>query len=109
MGYFFTQLNEAQVFAIVPPAITELGNSSGFDLMLQDAGNVGHDGLLEARNQLLGMAAQNEQVAGVRPNGQEDAPQLKVNINQEQAAAYGLPISAINGVISTAWGVVLRQ
>jgi multidrug efflux pump len=104
MGYFFTQLNEAQVFAIVPPAITELGNASGFDLMLQDAGNVGHDGLLEARNQLLGMAAQNEQVAGVRPNGQEDAPQLKVNINQEQAAAYGLPISAINGVISTAWG-----
>ncbi|CAM4060100.1 efflux RND transporter permease subunit [Psychrobacter arenosus] len=104
MGYFFTQLNEAQVFAIVPPAITELGNASGFDLMLQDAGNVGHDGLLEARNQLLGMAAQNEQVTGVRPNGQEDAPQLKVNINQEQAAAYGLPISAINGVISTAWG-----
>lgn len=104
MGYFFTQLNEAQVFAIVPPAITELGNASGFDLMLQDAGNLGHDGLLEARNQLLGMAAQNKQVTGVRPNGQEDSPQLKVNINQEQAAAYGLSMSAINGVISNAWG-----
>lgn len=104
MGYFFTQLNEAQVFAIVPPAITELGNASGFDLMLQDAGNLGHDGLLEARNQLLGMAAQSDQVTGVRPNGQEDAPQLKVNINQEQAAAYGLSMSAINGVISNAWG-----
>ena len=60
MGYFFTQLNEAQVFAIVPPAITELGNASGFDLMLQDVGNLGHEGLLEARNMLLGMAAQNE-------------------------------------------------
>lgn len=104
MAYFFSQINEAQVFAIVPPAITELGNASGFDLMLQDAGNLGHEGLLAARNQLLGMAAQNEQVTGVRPNGQEDAPQLKVNINQEQAAAYGLPISAINSVISTAWG-----
>lgn len=104
MGYFFTQLNEAQVFAIVPPAITELGNASGFDLMLQDVGNLGHDGLLEARNMLLGMAAQNENVAGVRPNGQEDAPQLKVNINQEQAAAYGLSLGSINSVISTAWG-----
>ena len=104
MGYFFTQLNEAQVFAIVPPAITELGNASGFDLMLQDTGNLGHDGLLEARNMLLGMAAQSDQVAGVRPNGQEDAPQLKVNINQEQAAAYGLSLGAINSVISTAWG-----
>ncbi len=104
MGYFFTQLNEAQVFAIVPPAITELGNASGFDLMLQDTGNLGHDGLLEARNMLLGMAAQDDQVAGVRPNGQEDAPQLKVNINQEQAAAYGLSLSNINSVISTAWG-----
>ncbi len=104
MGYFFTQLNEAQVFAIVPPAITELGNASGFDLMLQDVGNLGHEGLLEARNMLLGMAAQNDQVAGVRPNGQEDAPQLKVNINQEQAAAYGLSLGSINSVISTAWG-----
>ncbi|GAB3235916.1 efflux RND transporter permease subunit [Psychrobacter pacificensis] len=104
MGYFFTQLNEAQVFAIVPPAITELGNASGFDLMLQDVGNLGHEGLLEARNMLLGMAAQNENVAGVRPNGQEDAPQLKVNINQEQAAAYGLSLGTINSVISTAWG-----
>ncbi len=104
MGYFFTQLNEAQVYAIVPPAITELGNASGFDLMIQDVGNVGHQGLLDARNQLLGMAAQSDQVAGVRPNGQEDAPQLKVNINQEQAAAYGLPLSAINSVLSTAWG-----
>lgn len=104
MGYFFTQLNEAQVYAIVPPAITELGNASGFDLMLQDVGNIGHDGLTAARNQLLGIASQSDQVTGVRPNGQEDAPQLKVNINQEQAAAYGLPLSSINGVISTAWG-----
>ncbi|WP_201604557.1 efflux RND transporter permease subunit [Psychrobacter immobilis] len=104
MGYFFTQLNEAQVFAIVPPAITELGNASGFDLMIQDTGNLGHEGLLEARNMLLGMAAQNDKVAGVRPNGQEDAPQLKVNINQEQAAAYGLSLASINSVISTAWG-----
>jgi len=104
MGYFFTQINEAQVFPIVPPAITELGNASGFDLMLQDTGNVGHEGLLEARNMLLGMAAQNDQVSGVRPNGQEDAQQLKVNVNQEQAAAYGLSMSSINSVISTAWG-----
>ncbi len=104
-GYFATQINEAPlVFATVPPAITELGNASGFDLMLQDVGNVGHEGLLAARNQLLGMAAQNDQVAGVRPNGQEDAPEFKINVNQEQAAAYGLSMSAINSVISTAWG-----
>lgn len=104
MGFFMTQINEAQVFALVPPAITELGNASGFDLMLQDVGNIGHDGLLEARNMLLGMAAQSDKVTQVRPNGQEDAPQLKVNVNQEQAAAYGLSLANINGVISTAWG-----
>lgn len=103
-GYFFTQLNEAQVFAIVPPAITELGNASGFDLMLQDAGNIGHEGLVAARDQLMVMANQSDQITGVRANGQEDAPQLKVNINQEQAAAYGLSMPAINGVLSTAWG-----
>ena len=103
-GYFFTQINEATVFNIIPPAISGLGNSSGFDLMLQDSGSVGHEGLLEARNMLLGMAAQNDKVAGVRPNGQEDAPQLKIDINQEQAAAYGLSMANINSVISTAWG-----
>ncbi|MBB3107264.1 multidrug efflux pump [Psychrobacter luti] len=103
-GYFFTQINEATVFNIIPPAISGLGNSSGFDLMLQDSGSVGHEGLLEARNMLLGMAAQNDKVAGVRPNGQEDAPQLKIDINQEQAAAYGLSLANINSVISTAWG-----
>lgn len=103
-GYFFTQVNEATVFTIIPPAISGLGNASGFDLMIQDAGNIGHEGLLEARNMLLGMAAQSDQVAGVRPNGQEDAPQLKVDINQEQAAAYGLSLGSINSVISTAWG-----
>lgn len=103
-GYFFTQINEATVFNIIPPAISGLGNSSGFDLMLQDSGNVGHEGLLEARNMLLGMAAQSDKVMGVRPNGQEDAPQLKVDINQEQAAAYGLSLANINSVISTAWG-----
>ena len=103
-GYFATQINEATVFTIIPPAISGLGNASGFDLMIQDTGNLGHEGLLEARNQLLGMAAQNDRVSGVRPNGQEDAPQLKVNINQEQAAAYGLSMGNINSVISTAWG-----
>ncbi|WP_372844247.1 efflux RND transporter permease subunit [Psychrobacter sp.] len=103
-GYFFTQINEATVFNIIPPAISGLGNSSGFDLMLQDSGSVGHEGLLEARNMLLGMAAQSDKVAGVRPNGQEDAPQLKIDINQEQAAAYGLSMANINSVISTAWG-----
>ena len=55
MGYFMSQINEASVFAIVPPAINELGNATGFNLMLQDAGNLGHEGLLAARNQLLGM------------------------------------------------------
>lgn len=104
MGYFFTQINEAQVYAIVPPAITELGNASGFNLMLQDIGNLGHEGLIDARNQLLGMAAQNDQVTGVRPNGQEDSPQFKVNIDQEQAVAYGLNLGDVNSVISTAWG-----
>ena len=103
-GYFFTQFNKATVYTIIPPAITELGQASGFDLMLQDSGNVGHDALLEARNMLIGMVAQNNVVADIRPNGQEDAPQLKVNINQDQAAAYGLSMSSINSVLSTAWG-----
>ena len=104
MGYFMTQVNEAQVYAIAPPAIQGLGTATGFDLQLQDSGNLGHEGLLQARNMLLGMAAQNKQVVGVRPNGQEDSPQYKVNVNYDAAAAMGVAPSVINSVLGTAWG-----
>ncbi len=104
MGYFMTQVNEAQVYAISPPAIQGLGTATGFDLQLQDSGNLGHEGLLQARNMLLGMAAQNKQVSGVRPNGQEDSPQYKVNVNYDAAAAMGVAPSLVNSVLSTAWG-----
>lgn len=100
----FSQLNDAMVFAIVPPSVVELGNANGFDLQLQDSGNIGHQELLNARNMLLGMAAQNPKLVGVRPNGQEDTPQYKVTVNQEQAGAMGVPLSEINSVLSTGWG-----
>lgn len=92
------------VYPIVPPAIQGFGNASGFNLQLQDIGGVGHAKLLDARNMLLGMSAQNEHVVGVRPNGQEDAPKLKVNINQEQAAAYDLDMTTINTTLAQAFG-----
>lgn len=100
----FSKLNDAMVFAIVPPSVVELGNANGFDLQLQDSGNIGHQELLNARNMLLGMAAQNPKLVGVRPNGQEDTPQYKVTVNQEQAGAMGVPLAEINSVLSTGWG-----
>ena len=92
------------IHPLAPPPIMGFGNAGGFDLQLQDIGGVGHDKLLEARNMLLGMAAQNENLVGVRPNGQEDAPKLKVNIDQEKAAAYGLSMNSINSTIAQALG-----
>ncbi|MFW2177215.1 MULTISPECIES: efflux RND transporter permease subunit [unclassified Moraxella] len=104
MGYFMTQMNEAQVYAIVPPAITELGTATGFNLQLQDGAGLGHDALLEARNMLLGMASQNKDVTGVRPNGLEDSPQYKINVDYDAANAMGVSSTTINGLLSTAWG-----
>ena len=73
----FSKIRNAQVFAFAPPAIMELGNATGFDFQLQDKSGLGHEALLQARNQLLGMAAQNKNLVAVRPNGQEDQPQLR--------------------------------
>ena len=92
------------VFAFNLPPIPELGVSSGFNLFLQDRGNIGHAGLIEARNQLLGMASQNEKLVQVRPNGLPDAPQLRIDIDFEKAQALGLTIASINDTLSTAWG-----
>lgn len=104
MGFFFTQINTASVYAIAPPAIPGMGTATGFDLQLQDAGGLGHEKLLEARNMLLGMSAQSKEVVGVRPNGLEDSPQFKVNIDYEAANVMGVSNATINSVLSTAWG-----
>jgi len=101
---FFSTIKEAMIFAFNLPPIPELGNATGFDLYLQDRGNVGHRQLVEARNQLLGMASQNDKLQQVRPNSLEDAPQLKIDIDFEKAQALGLTISSINDTLSTAWG-----
>jgi len=100
----FMQIRDAMVFAIVPPAVPELGTSSGFDFQLQDIGGVGHEALVAARNQVLGMAAQDPNLAGVRPNGQDDTPQLKIDIDQAKAGAMGLTTADINAALSAAWG-----
>ena len=100
----FSQIRDAMVFPIVPPAVQELGNASGFDFQLQDTGGVGHEALINARNMMLGMAAQNPVLAGVRPNGQDDTPQLRIDVDQAKAGAMGLTTADINSALSTALG-----
>jgi multidrug efflux pump len=100
----FSRIRDAQVFALVPPAVQELGNTSGFDLELEDIGGLGHDKLVQARNQLLGMAAQDPILSGVRPNSQDDTPQLHVAVDQSRAGALGLAQSDVNDTLSAAWG-----
>jgi multidrug efflux pump len=100
----FFQYRDAMAFAIVPPSVIELGNASGFDVYLQDMGGVGHDALMNARNQLLGMAAQHPALAGVRPNGLNDEPQYQIVIDDEKAQVLGLSMNDINNTLSIAWG-----
>ncbi len=100
----FSQIKDAMVFAFAPPAVLELGNASGFDLQLQDQAGLGHDALMGARNQLLGMASKNPLLMGVRPNGQEDTPEYKITIDQQKATALGLSLAEVNKVLSVGWG-----
>lgn len=95
---------DAMVIPVNPPSIPELGTAAGFDFQLQDRGGVGHDKLMEARNMLLGMAAQDEEtLALVRPNGLNDTPQYKIDFNREKAQALGVSASAIDQTFSIAW------
>ncbi|MCP5307837.1 efflux RND transporter permease subunit [Cognatazoarcus halotolerans] len=100
----FSQIREAMVFAFVPPAVLELGTSGGFTVQLQDRSGLGHDALLAARNQFLGMAAQDKRLVGVRPNGQEDMAELALDIDHAKAGALGVSVADINDTLSTAWG-----
>jgi len=97
-------IRDAFIFPLSPPPIPELGTASGFNFRLQDRGGKGHEALVAARNQLLGMAAQSKVLAQVRPDGLEDAPQLRVDIDRDKAAALGVGFDAINATLSTALG-----
>ena len=99
-----SQFKDATVYPINLPPIPELGVASGFDVMLQDRNNLGHDKLVGIRNQLLGMAAQDPRLAGVRPNGMQDVPIFRIDIDYEKVKSLGLNISDVNSTLSTAWG-----
>ncbi len=97
-------IRDAFIFPLSPPPIPELGNASGFTFRLQDRGGNGHDALVAARNQLLGMAGKSKVLTQVRPDGLEDAPQLQIDIDRDKASALGVSFDAINSTISTALG-----
>ncbi len=103
-GAFFAGIRDAKVFAFAPPAVSELGNASGFDLMLQDKANLGHEALMQARNQLLADLSKDDRLVAIRPNGQEDAPEFKLEIDTHKAESLGVSIDDINTVFSNAWG-----
>ncbi|MGY1446145.1 efflux RND transporter permease subunit EmhB [Pseudomonas chlororaphis] len=100
----FFSFRDAMVFAFAPPAVLELGNATGFDVFLQDRAGIGHEKLMEARNQFLGMAAQSKILSQVRPNGLNDEPQYQLEIDDEKASALGVTISDINNTLSIALG-----
>ncbi|MCP8685973.1 efflux RND transporter permease subunit [Marinobacterium sedimentorum] len=101
---FLMGIKEANAFAFNLPPIPELGTASGFDFYLQDRANLGHERLIEIRNQLLGMAAQDPALMGVRPNGMNDTAQFQVKIDYDRVLAQGLNIDDINDALSIAWG-----
>ncbi len=100
----FSQYKDGLIFALVPPAVQELGNATGFDAQLVDTGGIGHEKLVQARNMMLGMAMQDKRLAQVRPLSLDDAPQLKVKIDEDKARALGLDLADVNSTIATAWG-----
>ncbi|QSI33654.1 efflux RND transporter permease subunit [Variovorax sp. RKNM96] len=97
-------IRDAFIYPLSPPPIPELGNASGFSFRLQDRSGAGHEALINARNQLLGMAGQSKILSQVRPDGLEDAPQLQIDIDRDKANALGVSFDAINATLSTGLG-----
>ncbi len=100
----FAGIRNAMVFAFAPPAVVELGQAKGFDFQLLDRGGIGHAKLMAARNQLLGLAARDPVLTKVRPNGLEDVPEYRIDVDWEKAGALGLPMASIHNTISAAFG-----
>ncbi len=101
----FFRMKQAMLFAINPPPIPELASAGGFDFRLQDRGGVGREKLLEARNQVLGMAMADKRLAAVRPEGQEPAPQLFLDIDRDKAETLGIAAADLNDTLQSLFGV----
>jgi len=99
-----SRIRKAMAFAFAPPAVIELGQAKGFDFQLLDRGGLGHAELMAGRNQLLGMASQDPALTKVRPNGLEDVPEYRVDVDWEKSGALGAPITSIHNTISAAFG-----
>ena len=104
MLLFRRTITEAQVFPLVPPAVRELGVSTGFDLELEDRGNLGHARMMQARNQLLALASRDPKLQSVRPASLDDAQQLHIDIDQQKANSLGVATTDVNATLSAAWG-----
>ncbi|OAM88449.1 multidrug transporter [Termitidicoccus mucosus] len=100
----FASLKEGSVFAFPPPAIIELGTANGFEFQLIDRSNQGHEALMEARGQLLGLAAADLDLVNVRPNGFDDVAEYRLHIDEEKASAFGLSLGLVNQTLAASWG-----
>lgn len=99
-----SQLRQALVFTFPPPAVSELGTARGVDFQLVDRGGLGHAAMMQSRNMFLGMAAQDPRLVNVRPNGMEDVPEYRVDVDWEKAGALGVPIRSIHNTIAAGFG-----
>ena len=100
----FANYQNAKIFAMVPPAVMELGNATGFDFYLQDTASHTHQQMMDATHQFLQLASKDPRLAQVRMNGMEDEPMYQLEINDERASALGLSMTDINNTLSVAWG-----
>jgi multidrug efflux pump len=98
------QIKDAMAFAFAPPPVNELGNSEGFDFYIKDALGQGHAALTAARNQFLFAASKDKLLANVRPNGQEDAPQFRLDVDAQKATSLGLKMADVDDTLAVAWG-----
>jgi multidrug efflux pump len=100
----FSKISDARVFALAPPAVPGLGNSSGFDVYLQDIGGAGHEALMETRDRVIQAATASPKLMATRPNGQDDTPQFAIDIDRDKARAFSLSLPDIDTTVSVAWG-----
>ncbi|MGS0535963.1 efflux RND transporter permease subunit [Pseudoalteromonas sp. SaAl2] len=98
-------INEALVLAFNPPAIFGLGNTGGFEFYIQNKGAGGPEKLQQAMGLMMAEAQKSPVLSGLQTLWRPNAPQLKVDVDREQARAMGIEIddafTALAGTLGT--------
>lgn len=103
-GMAYMEIPEARTFAVLPPAIPGLGESSGFEVMLEDINNYGPQELQNMTDEIMIAGSQTTGLSSVQSMFSASVPQYYLNIDRDKVELMQISLEEVFSTIGTFLG-----